>query len=575
MGNQRLFLWAIFGLILWLCYEAWQRDYHPQQPASASAVQQTGAPSPAVPAADALDKIVPAPASPPAQTPAPAAQQPTSPPATAATGEIAVAATETGAQPKVHVRTDVLDVDIGLIGGTLRRAELPLYPLQKTHGDVPVRLFDDNPEHPYLLKSGLSSGDATPQPNHLATFSAAAQDYRLAEGQKEISIPLTWTSEQGLKVTKTFTFHRGSYTIDLDYTVDNQTGAPWKGVSYIQFLRQQPHVERSMFNVETYAFKGPAMWDGARYKKLKIEDEEDSRMSQDVTNGWIASMQHHFVVAAIPPAGQQYHFQLNVRDQTFLLSATSPTRTVNAGEQQHFTEKLFVGPKLQNQLAGTGPELDRTADYGHLHLIAKPLFAVLDWVHRVVHNWGVTIIIVTFLLKLLFYPLSEASGRSMAKMRLLAPRIKNLQERYKDNREQLGRAMMDIYKREKINPLAGCLPMLVQIPVFLAFYWVLLESVEMRQAPFMLWINDLSSRDPYFILPLLMGAAMFGQFKLNPAPPDPVQAKIFMIMPIAMTAMFAFFPSGLVLYWLTNTLLSIAQQWNINRRIERAKKASN
>jgi YidC/Oxa1 family membrane protein insertase len=227
-----------------------------------------------------------------------------------------------------------------------------------------------------------------------------------------------------------------------------------------------------------------------------------------------------------------------------------------------------VGPKLQGQLEDLHPELDRVADYGMLTIIAKPLFLLLQWVHNLVGNWGWAIVLVTVLIKLVFYPLSEASGRSMAKMRALAPRIKNIQERYKDDREQLGRQMMELYKREKINPLAGCLPIIVQIPVFLAFYWVLLESVEMRQAPFMLWIDDLSSRDPFFVLPLLMGGAMFGQYRLNPAPPDPVQAKVFMFMPIIMTVMFAWFPAGLVLYWLTNTVLSIAQQWRINRVVE-------
>ncbi len=240
------------------------------------------------------------------------------------------------------------------------------------------------------------------------------------------------------------------------------------------------------------------------------------------------------------------------------------------GDSAQFTQTLFTGPKLQAQLKATSPELGRVADYGHLWVLAKPLFTLLAWVHGVSGNWGIAIIVVTFLLKLVFYPLSEASGRSMAKMKNLQPRIKNLQDTYKDDREKLGKAMMELYQREKINPVAGCLPIVIQIPVFLAFYWALLESVEMRQAPFMFWIHDLSARDPLFILPLIMAVAMFVQYKLNPAPPDPVQAKVFMIMPFAMSVMFAFFPAGLVLYWVTNTVLSIAQQWNINRRIAAA-----
>jgi YidC/Oxa1 family membrane protein insertase len=279
-------------------------------------------------------------------------------------------------------------------------------------------------------------------------------------------------------------------------------------------------------------------------------------------------MQHHFVAAAVPTPDLVYQYNLRVDNGQYLLGAVGPSLTVAAGARETVVETLFVGPKLQAELETTGPELDRVADYGRLTIISKPLFLLLQWVHNLTGNWGWAIVLVTVLIKLVFYPLSEASGRSMAKMRALAPRIKNIQERYKDDREQLGRQMMELYKREKINPLAGCLPIIVQIPVFLAFYWVLLESVEMRQAPFMLWIDDLSSRDPFFVLPLLMGAAMFGQYKLNPAPPDPIQAKVFMFMPIIMTVMFAWFPAGLVLYWLTNTVLSIAQQWRINRVVE-------
>jgi YidC/Oxa1 family membrane protein insertase len=279
----------------------------------------------------------------------------------------------------------------------------------------------------------------------------------------------------------------------------------------------------------------------------------------------VASLQHHFVSAIVPPAGQAYDYRLQVQGREYLLNATGPFKQIAAGASAQFQEKLFVGPKLQAQLAATGPNLERTVDYGILWLIAEPLFKALSWIHGVVGNWGWTIIIVTALIKLIFFPLSQASGKSMAKMRAVAPRMKQIQESFKDDREKLGRAMMELYKKEKINPLAGCLPMVVQIPVFISFYWVLLESVEMRQAPFLLWINDLSARDPYFVLPLLMGGAMFGQFKLNPAPPDPMQAKIMQFMPLVMTGTMAWFPSGLVLYWLTNTVLSIAQQWRINQ----------
>jgi YidC/Oxa1 family membrane protein insertase len=279
-------------------------------------------------------------------------------------------------------------------------------------------------------------------------------------------------------------------------------------------------------------------------------------------------MQHHFVAAAVPPKDEPFDYALQMEQSHSLLSHRGPLKNVPAGASARFTEKLFVGPKLQEQLKTVGPKLELTADYGKLTILAQPLFWLLQKVYGFVGNWGIAIILVTILLKALFYKLTETSGRSMAKMRAISPRIKNIQERYKDDREQLAKQMMELYKREKINPVAGCLPILVQIPVFLAFYWVLLESVEMRQAPFFGWIQDLSSKDPYFILPILMGVGMYGQFKLNPAPPDPMQAKMFAFMPVIMTVMMAWFPSGLVLYWLTNTLLSIAQQWQINRVVE-------
>ena len=283
----------------------------------------------------------------------------------------------------------------------------------------------------------------------------------------------------------------------------------------------------------------------------------------------MAALQHHFVAAAVPPPQASYDYQLSLNAQNdFTLGYRGPLTTVANGATQSFKETLFVGPKLQEQLQVTGPKLERVADYGKLTVISQPLFWLLEKVHTFVRNWGLAIIIVTFLIKLVFYKLTAASGRSMAKMRNVAPRIKAIQERYKDDREQLGRQMMELYKREKINPLAGCLPILIQIPFFLAFYWVLLESVEMRQAPFFAWITDLSVRDPYFILPILMGAAMFAQFKLQPMPStDPMQAKVFAFMPVIMSVTMAWFPAGLVLYWLTNTLLSIAQQWRINKLV--------
>jgi YidC/Oxa1 family membrane protein insertase len=286
-----------------------------------------------------------------------------------------------------------------------------------------------------------------------------------------------------------------------------------------------------------------------------------------VKGGWLAGMQHHFVSVVIPDPAKTYVYSLGVNNRQYVLGALGPAESVAPGTTAKIQENLFVGPKLQKQLVTLHPELDRVADYGVLAFLARPLFWLLDHAHALVKNWGLSIILITFLLKLAFYPLAQYSGKSMARMRTLTPRIKALQETYKDDREKLGRSMMELYRNEKVNPLSGCLPMLIQMPVFLAFYWVLLESVEMRQAPFFGWINDLSARDPFFILPLLNGLAMWGQYKLNPPPPDPMQAKIFQFMPVVFSVMFALFPAGLVLYWVTNTGLSILQQWNINRHI--------
>jgi YidC/Oxa1 family membrane protein insertase len=579
MPNTRVMLWIALAAILFLNYEAWMRDY----PASAPGTAQS--PIGNVATSNKLGDSVPQAGAPPGNAPPAnsATPQPAAPlggaAPTAAAPPVAGAdsAAAHAAEPPLHVLTDVIDVAINLKGGELERADLLQYPLHKDTPNIPVRLLNrDSDDSLYLLQTGLTGTAGEAAPTHLAAWTTVEKSYSLAAGAEELRVPLTWTDGHGLNVTKTFIFKRGSYAIDLTYDVQNDGGAARSLAAYSQFLRHWAPASRSYFDVETYSFKGPAVFDGTKARDLKLEKEGDSKYSETVTNGWIASLQHHFVSAIVPEAGQPTKFQLQVQGQQYLLSATGPMIAIPAGGKGRFQEKLFVGPKLQAQLATTGPRLDLTADYGLLTVLAHPLFVTLKWIHGLMGNWGWAIIIVTALIKLLFYPLSQASGRSMAKMRAIAPRMKQIQESYKDDREKLGRAMMELYKREKINPLAGCLPMVVQIPFFISFYWVLLESVEMRQAPFMLWINDLSSRDPYFVLPLLMGGAMFAQFKLNPAPPDPMQAKIMQFMPLVMTGMMAWFPSGLVLYWLTNTVLSILQQWRVNQvvQIEASKQRS-
>lgn len=558
--NARMFLWLGLVLVLWINFETWQRDY--AQPASPTA---TVAPSSS--ATSSLGSRIPQaapPTTPPASTPT------TAPAAAASVAAAASNVLTTALEParEIRVRTDVLDLDISLRGGALVRADLLKYPQVKGQ-DARVRLLNDGRERFYAIQTGLTDADGGAHPTHLATFETAQSSFALADGQDEIRVPLTWRDDAaGVTVTKTYILRRGSYRIGLEYSIDNRGAAPWRAASYAQILRDDPPVERSMFSVESYAFQGPAYFNGTKYFKIDRTKIAESELPREVTTGWIAGMQHHFVTAVVPTEGQNYAYALRTEGNQYLLSTTGPTVTVAPQSGTTIKETLFVGPKLQAQLKTSGPRLDLVADYGMLTLLAEPLFWLLEQAHNLVGNWGWAIIIITFLLKLVFYPLSESSGRSMAKMRLLTPRMKNLQETYKDDREKLGRAMMDLYKREKINPAAGCLPILIQMPVFFAFYWVLLESVEMRQAPFMFWIQDLSSRDPLFVLPVIMAGAMYAQYKLNPTPPDPIQAKVFMILPFVMSITFAFFPAGLVLYWVTNTLLTIAQQWNINRRIE-------
>jgi YidC/Oxa1 family membrane protein insertase len=549
MDNQRLFVWAAFGLMLWITYQAWMQDYGPRP------VQPEAVEAPATgPAPGAVENF------PDLDAPATAA------PAIPEIVEQGAPAEPAAAQATtIRVRTDVLDLEISQQGGTLQRATLLRYPLAKDRPDQLVELLSPEAANLGLLQTGLRSAGEGAEPNHLAMFAASAANFELRD-QSELVVPLVWSDGQGVTVQKELRFTRGSYRIDVTQTLVNDSDREWRGADYAQIRRRSQEPDRSMFDVDTYSFDGPVFFNGEKAEKLDRDDLlSDGPLSQSAANGWVASIQHHFL-SAIEPGGDAAH-RYNVAMQNNVTTASLIGETVNVspGAEHAFATTLFVGPKLQEQLEEISPQLKLTVDYGWLTILSQPLFWLLSKVYGVVANWGWSIILVTILIKLAFYKLTEASGRSMAKMREIQPRMKALQDRYKDDRQQLSQAMMELYKREKVNPAAGCLPILIQMPFFLAFYWVLLESVEMRQAPFALWITDLSSRDPYFILPLIMGAAMYFQQKLNPAPADPVQAKVMQIMPVVFTGFFAFFPSGLVLYWVTNTLLSIAQQWRINK----------
>ena len=566
--NVRAILWATLAMALLVNYVTWLQDY-PPAPAVVAAAAPEARGGTSVGGAGLGSTV-------PSLSPPPAAGVTASAPVVRAA--LVVPATP-GAwvaptAPSVHIVTDVLDAVVALSGGELTRVDLPAYPQVKGQASAVRLLNRDSGASLFVLQSGLTGAVGSTMPTHLARFTAPAGELRLGAGQNELQLPLTWTDGQGVTVTKTYTFRRGQYQIGLDYRVQNAGQGPWQFAPYTQLLRNNEPVPTSYFHPESYAYKGPAYDDGQKYQKLKL-GKEPQTFDRQIDGGWLAAMQHHFVAAIVPPVGAPWHYVLTTQGNEFLFSATGPSQQLAAGASARLQQTLYVGPKLQALLEQASPRLYLVTDYGKLSFLARPLFWLLDQVHRIFGNWGWTIMVVTLLLKLLFYPLSEASMRSMARMKALQPRIKALQEMYKDQRDKLGKATMELYQKEKVNPVAGCLPMLIQFPVFIAFYWVLLESVEMRQAPFAAWIGDLSARDPLFILPVMMAGANYINFKLNPQMGDPTQQKMFMIMQIAMPVMFAFMPSGLVLYWTTNTVLSILQQWNINRRLAAQTRARN
>jgi YidC/Oxa1 family membrane protein insertase len=548
MDNLRLFLWAAFLAMAWLVYTTWTSDYAPPLEPAPPPVTTPAATTDGSESLPPLD--------------APPTSQPTTP--TTTTTEAAPPPGEL-----VHVHTDVLDAWIDLHGGDLVRVDLPTYPLDKNDPTKVVRLLDYDPDTRWVFQTGLRGIDSAAEPDHVATFRSASTSYQLTSGENALVVTLDWVGGDGLKAQKVYTFHRGAYAVELELKAT--ADSPWRGAPYVQMTRLYHAVKRSYFSsVDTYSFSGPVLFDGTEYKKLKFDDLAKTPVTQTEQGGWLAAIQHHFLAAAVPPTDDSVRYTAQTRGQDFVLSALGGVRTVDAAMPLDYRITLFVGPKLQDQLAAAGPKLERAVDYGAtLGWIARPLFWLLSAVERYVGNWGWAIVIVTFLIKLAFYRLTAASGRSMAKMRRVQPKMKAIQERYKDDRQAQSQAMLELYKKEKVNPAAGCVPMLIQMPFFFAFYWVLVESVEMRQAPFMLWINDLSKRDPYFVLPLLMGVAMFFQTRLQPPPPDPTQARMMQIMPIVFTGLFLMFPSGLSLYYLTNTVLGMLQQWRINTLVAR------
>jgi YidC/Oxa1 family membrane protein insertase len=561
MDNQRLFAIAGLGLLLFVNYQTWQHDF---APAPVPVAQVT--PNSPDSGANELRSSAPSAGAPTVATAA------ASPAITATTPNVATLPTPAGTD--IHIRTDVLDLIVNTAGVEIRSATLNQYSLSVEQRDAFVQLLrPTGGDGVAVMQWGLAG--AGPASAADVLYTTPASNYVLADGADILDVPFSWTGTDGVTVTRTLHFKRGNYAIGLEQSVHNAGETAWRGRPYTQLVHHWTKVDRSMFNPATYSYQGPAVYNGKKYQKLSVEKPDAEQLPKGaVAEGWIAALQHHFVTAIVPDAKIPTEYSMTIANTDYRLSAMAGWQDLAPGQSAVFANQIYIGPKLQDQLDAVAPKLDLTVDYGTLTVIAKPLFWLLSQVHKLVSNWGLAIILVTVIIKAIFFPLAQTSGRSMARMRNIAPRVKALQERYKDNREELGKQMMEMYKREKVNPLSGCLPMLVQIPVFMGFYWVLLESVEMRQAPFVGWLHDLSVKDPYFVLPALMCAAMFGQFKMNPTPPDPTQAKVFAIMPFFMTAMMAFFPAGLVLYWITNTGLSIAQQWHINNVVaEESQKA--
>ncbi|HUS25192.1 MAG TPA: membrane protein insertase YidC [Candidatus Binatia bacterium] len=549
--NRRFALITALGIVLFLLYQAWQQD-HPAAPAAtAPAVPVAAAPA----AADAATAPPAAPAAPGESAPPPSAL--------AATGETR----------RIHVDTDVMSVEIALQGGDLRRAELKGFAVAKQQPDVNVALLDDRDDHWFVIQSGLA-GTQQPVASHEDRFTAEKEFYTLAEGADAVEVPLQLVRADGARVTKRYRFHRGTYVVDLEQHLDNGSAAPLAASAYVQMWRtpfalgEEPRFLKTFMGLGVYERKPSGDF---RFRKIDFKDLQDEPLSLQQSGGWVAMLQHYFFAAILPPAGEPATLAARPSaTRGYVAQYLGAPKTAAPGQAADFAVRLYVGPTRQGQLAALAPGLELTEDYGILAPIAKPLFWLLSWFHRLTHNWGFAIILLTLAVRLAMFKLSEAQFRSMAKMKKYAPRIQELKERHADDRARLNQAMMELYKKEKFNPLAGCWPLLVQMPVFFALYWVLLQSVELRQADFALWIHDLSSPDPFYVLPVLFGVSMFLQQKLSGnVVADPMQQRMMGMMPWMMSVFFAFFPAGLVLYWFVSNLVSIAQQWVINRRLAR------
>jgi YidC/Oxa1 family membrane protein insertase len=558
MDNQRFLLVLALGLILFMIYQAWQDEQH-----RAAAPPAVTAPAPGA-STKSEQPAPPKQAAQPGEVPTVPAQERPAPSTTVTPSE----APALPAGTRVTVSTDVFEATIDAAGGDLRDLKLRKYPVSVEQPNTPFVLLTDDPGRDvYVAQSGLI-GSGPHYPTHRTTYSAAAQHYALADGQTELKVPLQWQAPDGVRYTKLYTFYRNRYVIDVDFIVDNTTTAPWQGYLYRQFRRHYIEHKRGWFSLPIYT-GGAIYTPEEKYEKISFSHMREKPLERDVTGGWVAMLQHYFVGAWMPAKEQRDRFYSHVLSDniyTLGIKDLTPT-TVAPGKSARLRATLYAGPKEHGRLTKLAEGMGLTVDYGWLTVISGPLFRLLKFIHGWVGNWGWSIIVLTVLIKLAFYPLSAASYKSMAHMKRMQPKMQSLRERFGHDRQRMNQAMMEMYKKEKINPLGGCLPIAIQIPVFIALYWVLLESVELRQAPFIFWIKDLSIKDPYFVLPILMGVSMFVQQQLAPTQLDPMQRKLMHALPVVFTIFFLGFPAGLVLYWLVNNVLSIAQQWHITRTI--------
>ena len=548
-------MYTALGLVSFLIYLTWMQTYHPPTPPAvieSAGIDAQGAGVPTAPTANAEAGVGDLPV---------AAGSATS---TAVSAEVAKT------EQFVTVNTDLLNISLSTIGGTLSKVDLIDYPVSIDQQDIPFSLINNEPQDLLVAESGLQSRQGVAAPTHKEPMTAVQNSYSVADSG-EVQVPFSWKSESGVVVTKTYTFKAGSYVIDVNYTIDNQSSDPYVVNQYRQLKRKPGTKDEKQQFVNTYIGAVVSNTEDV-YNKVDFGDIEDENFNQDVTNGWVAMIEHYFAAAWVPDENEKNSAYSLFVDNTnpadfdhYVIGMVSASQTVAPGTQGAFHSTIYAGPKIQDNLAKVADNLELTVDFGFLTIIAQPLFWLLKTIHKYVGNWGWAIVLTVLVIKALLYKLSEAAYKSMARMKKLQPKMAALKERHGDDRAAMGQATMELYKKEKVNPLGGCLPMLIQMPIFIGLYWALLESVELRQAPWILWIEDLSIRDPYFILPVLMAAAMFFQQKLNPAPVDPIQAKVMQFLPLIFGVFFALFPAGLVLYWVVNNVLSIAQQWYITR----------